>query len=649
MKNETFGGMINSHYESFSKIKEKLFGRNSNLPSNDVSSMMEKDEEDNEDDEEENEMIKNSSINNISAQNDENSSEKDNTGVINSVVSYADNKTKIYSKTEIKEKILMIFKNFSSYSKEEKQFLITQQSLIKILKKVNILDGNKNHLKLNELDLLFRKVNPNPHSSKFNEKQFFNFIIKLAEKIFVHQYKQNPKTSVSLLFSENLDSICDEIVKEKNIFDSDNTGLSNKFIESILRRPISNEMIDILISIYPTIKEIYLKYFNCELSSFAKHFDYDQKLKDESLKSLENFCKDFEIVPYVLNFNQLVIYNTIINEFEYSKQIIDPKKDLGHLYTLSKFFFSFIHFSYISYAKNNKLSMNKFTFSDVDKLLFFLDKLENSNVFKNFERKVNKPHSVGLTLIPTKYFLSRYDKNSGMEEIKKDIDIRKDNYEYIESICDCNFLKINDDSLKKLNSKIPSIKKIFLNYCKIGDQFKEKKMNFTSFYKFLKDCKLIAEISEDIKKSSKISNYRNTNNSHTSKNKQGPYPKGKDENYVKLLTKTLNGDNYEGKLSECDVNIIFSKLTGSSNLDGLSDLNINKKSFINSEFSSSFEESVIKGYVLEKTKMNKIGKISTSKSINFSLFIKSFELISVKLYPKQEIDLAFSKFYYEVK
>ena len=50
------------------------------------------------------------------------------------------------------------------------------------------------------------------------------------------------------------------------------------------------------------------------------------------------------------------------------------------------------------------------TVEDPEKMLLFLEKLENSNGFLNLERRTNKPHTSKLTLIPAKFVLKMIDQ-----------------------------------------------------------------------------------------------------------------------------------------------------------------------------------------------------------------------------------------------
>ena len=100
---------------------------------------------------------------------------------------------------DLKEISLSIFLNWSKFSKEEFQFLLSYQNLVKILKISKIMGDNKYFgiLKTNELDILFKKINPNNKS--FTITQFNNFIVHLSNKIFPKEFGMDAKICVSHL------------------------------------------------------------------------------------------------------------------------------------------------------------------------------------------------------------------------------------------------------------------------------------------------------------------------------------------------------------------------------------------------------------------------------------------------------------------
>jgi hypothetical protein len=117
-----------------------------------------------------------------------------------------------YSKNEVEEKVEKIFMNFAQYYKEEKEFLVSQMSLVKILKKLELVDNIR--LKLIDVDIIFRKINS--HSNKLNKKGLtcskepgppklnkitaIFFIFLPSQLIFLHSKYHN-----SCNFSNNID------------------------------------------------------------------------------------------------------------------------------------------------------------------------------------------------------------------------------------------------------------------------------------------------------------------------------------------------------------------------------------------------------------------------------------------------------------
>ena len=103
--------------------------------------------------------------------------------------------------------------------------------------------------------------------------------------------------------------------------------------------------------IFITINEIYEKYFIFELN-------YNHEYIYKSGENLIKFCKDFEIVPQIINSTQAMTYynlaihiNQIFNYFDNKIRKFRNFKNKGIIFTLIHFMIFFIHISLYSYTK----------------------------------------------------------------------------------------------------------------------------------------------------------------------------------------------------------------------------------------------------------------------------------------------------------
>ena len=300
---------------------------------------------------------------------------------------------------DIKNKCIKIFDNFAKFSKDEGKFFLSHQSLIKILKYVNII--SQKLLKLSDVDMILKKV---CNGTKLNHDQFLDFIVQLSMRLDPENFENFPKeTSVNVMrtffmpFVEYMEeqncSIDDPLAAQSNLY------LKQSIITFLTKFEIDPKFVSLINSIYNTLRHVYSAYFNMEQNTCK-----EDKILQGSFNNYLEFNKDFEISPYLLNINQIVCYWNYVNNIDTfhknTEPIFEEKKDLGKVFTLSKFSIMIIHFGLMTFGKINQVLNSQF--SELEKLLFFLEKLENSSGFKNFERKTNKPHNSLISFIPHK-------------------------------------------------------------------------------------------------------------------------------------------------------------------------------------------------------------------------------------------------------
>ena len=189
-----------------------------------------------------------------------------------------------------------------------------------------------------------------------------------------------------------------------------------------------------------------------------------------------------------------------------------------------------------------------------------------------------------------------------------------------------DLLLVNESILNKIENLSDLLNDIFLYYSKFGDKLSNARLTLNSFTKFLKDCEVI---------SSNNGNLTNRENlMGTSDSVLSPL---KNSNSSKKFPN--NSNIHDLKLTLKDITVLFHSLTGVKNFD------FSEK--IRSQFDKN--KGILKD--LESCYGPKIDKnphvMSTHNiplKMDFNLFIKSFELIALKLYPDKNLDAAVNIF-----
>jgi len=271
------------------------------------------------------------------------------------------------NKEEISNLCTKVFMYMAKFSKEHSTFLLSQQHLLKILKEVGIINKL---ISFPQFDIIAKKVNPN--SNKYDLKSFKVFLAHIANQINPSEFTKNSKLYILQFIYKYFSYYGEKIERnDKNTYGyADNNILSTMNLNNLngstnmkvfgnflIYYKMGHKLILFINHIYSAIKEIYHSYFIYEIG----HYEDYEKIKENSLKNLFSFCTDFEIFPYMIKRDQIVIYwNYLINinftnltNNEKYTEIIDEKKDLGTVFKLSKFCTMIVHLSKFTYSKNN--------------------------------------------------------------------------------------------------------------------------------------------------------------------------------------------------------------------------------------------------------------------------------------------------------
>ena len=156
----------------------------------------------------------------------------------------------------------------------------------------------------------------------------------------------------------------------------------------------------VLNSLLYTLNEIYEKYFiyNTNINSGLDN--------DHNLSNFFDFCKDFEIIPFIFNDTQIITYyNTVLGKKDLFR-LIDDSNEKNNIFTFNNFILFFIHLSEYYYAKiylNFKENEKKET--QLSKLIMLLTKLECSKGMRN----IINSSLPNLSLMPSKELLLKYN------------------------------------------------------------------------------------------------------------------------------------------------------------------------------------------------------------------------------------------------
>ena len=156
-----------------------------------------------------------------------------------------------YAKTEIIEKINKIFLNNAQFSSLENDYFISQQKIINILIKSQVI--SQNVIPLSKIDIIFRSINPN--SNKYNLLDFINFLTKLVKTIYTDDFDANPKEVMNYFLDCFFYNYEDYLIEDSSKNFIENATVNNctiKTIETIVTTEIDGVIVEMLNSIYNT-------------------------------------------------------------------------------------------------------------------------------------------------------------------------------------------------------------------------------------------------------------------------------------------------------------------------------------------------------------------------------------------------------------
>ena len=556
--------------------------------------------------------------------NDLNKTEKKNSNVLN---------------LDIKSICITVFLYYSSFNFEEKDFVITQLNLNKMLKDLKMLIPEKNNLKNNksksfslnsssnnnikgihiyEIDSLIKKVR---NKGKYlTSNQYLNFLVQISDRIYHQIFITNPSTAFEKLVKEYLldyynylnNPLNSKLLNPLSIFQI------NKNLEKQIKINSFNlNIILIFNDIFNTLKIVYKTYFRNEVTG---NYNLDIIIKD-SLGDLMKLCKDFNIAPYYVEINKVVIlYHlllemspnevTKIEENEGEFLIYNNNMNIGKVFTLNKFCMFLLHCSIIVFDKLiyvcPKEQFEKV--STEEKLLLFLDKVNEEKGLLKLQKNNLSFTNKNLNLVPNSNIINNIDmvilkkdisaKNIDLIPIQKSTNIieeeQSEKSQFLDEI-ESKFNSFNlgdykqyltynsNDLLGFYESNLNYLQKLFEEFCFFGEKFETNninKMNLTGYICFLSSINIINNNNNNKKNTLLTNRKKPTYNISLTK---------RSSNSKSYLTERYYGSNKNNNFNENDANVIFNSV------------------------------------ILQNTNEKK-------KILSFPLFIKSFELVTKKLF-----------------
>ena len=427
--------------------------------------------------------------------------------------------TKSY-KNEIHSVLNNVFLNYAKYSYEDKAFLLSYQTLTKLLTNMNIITTNTIktgfHMKPCEFDILAKTICPKK-LSKLTLTQFINVIVVLCSKYKPNQFKTNAKKALYNFVQKYFRPISEFI----NTLNPE--GEPCPFIYRQIQRDIESTLT--ALSPGTKTKQILTHIQKGLLFLFKLYFPYEvgkrtcpqgkQALEKESLISLVTLSKTFDLMPQLVSVERIAIYYYCLLNIRNVNLFEKTNTNIGKSFTFEHFclFLICIANSYFDDISEELWS----------RFVLLLKKMEDSQGMVKTENTfhVMRPEACSLEVdYELQYELATVEEEGMvfevgktqneeqnafakevnlklMSPIKKQNNMNDDNNNNNKTKYQSSFLQlshndklINYDSIQyKVNDWM--LLNIFDTYTEIGDKLNFSQMTYTGFLKMLRDFNII--------------------------------------------------------------------------------------------------------------------------------------------------------------
>lgn len=439
--------------------------------------------------------------------------------------------------------------------------------------KTESLNLNREAIKPSNFNLKIDDKNKDNNSNNSSRKIKFGFPLESDLNPTPNNYNNIHSNFDNQIYSQMMEQ---EKTRASTQLNSNLTSLTYKDLEIFIQNTAIEMKTKILInSITPTLLILYKVYFEHEIKRTFTKMNIVKKSND----SLLSFCKDFLIFPNYLNVNFVINYYNIstsennvlhhlfksetfskegffkIQNFENSREVYQ-----GVYFSFYKFCISLIHFGLFCFPKlltkiesksiktkskldsTNKNFLNTTkeflyeekenadsnhsknqisNYSASEKILIFLDFLEESKGLKIVEKRLTRVNRAKLTFIPVievvnlikqKNESNKQNESFGsitedLDESEHELNERKkndqpDDFKNIHKLDGHNNLKemkirdilnpaITHKTFLKLENWLVRLREMFSFYSISYEKINLDKMNFSCFLKFLRDANLI--------------------------------------------------------------------------------------------------------------------------------------------------------------
>ena len=331
----------------------------------------------------------------------------------------------IASKSKIISHIKKIFFNAAKYSNKEEDYFISKNQLLEILIEANVVFPKK--ISLNQTDIILAKLYP--HKTKYNFIKFMNILTELCHFLYKDNFILSPKESMDDFLTCLYNNYKEILIKknENNFMEkTDDNPCTLKCLETIISSKLERPIFKLILTLYNNLVKIYKVYFPNELINY-KSID-EEKLKIESSKNLLNFWKDFELYPNIISKDNINMYYNLLMKYVKQKNYINKiimnfgenktNIDLGIYFKLSNFILCLYHFCIFYHYKKLKFQdIDDIQYDEslinVDDIIFFFKKLENSNGIKSYLLKSNRTNEYRFNFLFAKKDINtaKYEMN----------------------------------------------------------------------------------------------------------------------------------------------------------------------------------------------------------------------------------------------
>ena len=546
-----------------------------------------------------------------------------------------ENTNNISNKNLKTENILLnIFINFAEFSEIDYEFYLSFSNLNKILKSTKIIEEEK--ISFSNINIIFKKIKGNLLLNKLNFREFEKFIFEIIMLTNENEFKKTTKdyiNQITLKYFKIFSNQCNYI----KIFN---------IIQNINSISFNSNIIKILSKIIFKLKEIYSHFFN---------YDIEHKIKNdilikESLKSSIYFFREYEILPNYFSIEEIVLYYYVILNYPEEEILLFSKNKLGNIFDLQKFCHLFIvigitiidkkiyKFNEIENLLNkgeDKINITHFVnLNNEEKLLQFLNLINNLDGIEKTHRNYsyNTMNLNNSDIIPDKKYIDDFFPNAFHYKEKtkgKSFRLLKTFNEdfLINELNKKNELNISSyyNNQNIINKKI--LKGIFEYYSYYYDKYQMNKISYSDFIKFLKEFNLFQ--SKKIQNQNRYSKIISLNNNtklssplRFSKLQTSTTIKANQNN--KLNKSDIELSNNLNKLTEQDLNILWSNISGRKNNKKISLNTYSIKEKINLNRSSSLRS--YKPNSITDNKLNYYQFIQILSSISQMLSFDSFDI-----------------------